>query len=305
MWYAMEFRKEVKIENAGKEIDYQSKLMSIGSCFSDNIGNKLMSSKFSILKNPQGVIFNPLALANLFTPFSENELFTKNQVAYSWHNHSSIHASDEHTLKERIISIKDAITYQLVSASHVFVTFGSAWGYRHNELDCIVANCHKMPQSEFTKELSSVSEIVTVWTEIVKQFQHINWVFTVSPVRHWKDGVRENNVSKGVLHQSIHQLLELENVNYFPAYEIVMDELRDYRFFKHDMLHPNELAVDYIWEKFGNTYFSKQTQQIISEVEKLNRMRAHNVMNPETSEVFMKEVEKQKTKVEKLLLLNQ
>lgn len=300
----MEFRKKVKIEDAGNEIVYGLELMSIGSCFSDNIGSKLANNKFSILQNPQGVIFNPIALANLFDPISSEEIFVKNEQSFSWRNHSRISESDENELFSRIQKLKESTLKQLAKASHVFVTFGSAWGYRHKELDYIVANCHKMPQSDFSKELSSVSDIVSVWTKIVEKYPNVNWIFTVSPVRHWKDGARENNVSKGVLHQSIHQLLELENVNYFPAYELVMDELRDYRFFKNDMLHPNDLAVDYIWEKFIDTYFTDKTKQVIAEVDKLNRMAAHKVLNlnSDESKLFLKELEKQKTKV--ALLVN-
>jgi hypothetical protein len=302
----MEFRKKIKIENAGNEIGYHSELLSVGSCFSDNIGRKLAERKFSILQNPQGVIFNPVALANLFEPFTSDEIFIKNQQAYSWMNHSNIMEMDENLMMDRIQHVKENTTKYLSKASHVFVTFGSAWGYKHCELNRVIANCHKMPQSDFSKELSSVSEIVSTWTDIIAKHPNINWIFTVSPVRHWKDGVRENNVSKGVLHQSIHQLLELPNVNYFSAYELVMDELRDYRFFKKDMLHPNDLAVDYVWERFCDTYFSDKTQQVISEVEKLNRMISHKVMNVDSDEskLFLEELEKQHAKVELLVDAN-
>jgi hypothetical protein len=160
-----------------------------------------------------------------------------------------------------------------------------------------------MPQTLFEKKLSSVEEIVVKWTEIIKSYPNIHWIFTVSPVRHWKDGVRENNVSKGVLHQSIHELLKLDRVSYFPSYEIVMDELRDYRFFKNDMLHPNDVAIDYVWEKFTETYFSSKTNGVIGEVEKLNRMLAHRMMGDNASEMekFEALLEKQKEKVNLLL----
>ncbi len=303
----MEFRKKIKIEDAGDQIDYQSRLMSVGSCFSDNIGSKLATNKFSILQNPQGVIFNPIALANVFESFFPKEVFAKSNKTYSWMNHSSIMEEGEKLMVTRIRQIKENTFSELANASHVFVTFGSAWGYKHKDLNRVVANCHKMPQSDFSKELSSVEEIVNIWKDLITKYSHINWIFTVSPVRHWKDGVRENNVSKGVLHQSIHQLLELENVNYFPAYELVMDELRDYRFFKNDMLHPNDLAVDYVWEKFSDAYFSDKTKLVVSEVEKLNRMQAHKVMKvgTEESKLFVEEVEKQRAKVDKLILFNQ
>lgn len=302
----MEFRKKIKIEKADNEITYDSKLISLGSCFSENIGAKLKETRFFVDQNPQGIIFNPIALAEIFRDIKEGDIFTKNQQAYSWYHHSIITEKNEKSLFDSIESNKSELTESLNKVTHVFVTFGSAWGYRHNELDSIVANCHKMPQSNFTKELSSVNEIVTAWSEVVKKYPHINWIFTVSPVRHWKDGVRENNVSKGVLHQSIHDLLEIDNASYFPSYELVMDELRDYRFFKNDMLHPNELAVDYVWERFCDTYFSDRTKQVIAEVEKLNRMSAHNVMNSdaEESKLFLLELEKQRAKVELLVRIS-
>lgn len=302
----MEFRKEVKIENAGNEIAYHSKLMSIGSCFSENIGGKLATSKFEILQNPQGIIFNPLALANIFDKFDASDIFTKNKQSFSWRHHSSISSMDESTLIESIEKRKHDVIEYLKSATHVFVTFGSAWWYRHIETNRVVANCHKMPQQDFVKELASVNQIIKSWSSILSSYPHINWVFTVSPVRHWKDGVRENNVSKGVLHQAINELIKIDNANYFPSYEIVMDELRDYRFFKSDMLHPNEIAIDYVWEKFMESYFSEKTKVTLTEVRKLNKLMSHKVMSNDSEEVRKYEelLSKQKVKVDLLLKVN-
>ncbi len=280
----MEFRKIIKIPKANFEISHQDKIVFLGSCFSEHIGNHLKEHRFDLFQNPQGIIFNPIALANVFEPFQEQEILKKESGFSSWFTHSSINELEEQNLKNKLISIKKETQEVFKHTNYAFVTFGSAWGYEHQDLKSIVANCHKAPQQIFTKKLSSVEVIVNTWREIIARYPHVEWVFTVSPVRHWKDGVRENNVSKGVLHQAIHELLDLDNVSYFPSYEILLDELRDYRFYKDDFLHPNELAISYIWERFQETFFSKSTQNLVQLVAQYNKMKQHKVMQENTSE---------------------
>lgn len=283
----MEFRKIIKIPKASFEISHQDKIVFLGSCFSEHIGNHLKEHRFDLFQNPQGIIFNPIALANVFEPFQEQEILKKEAAFSSWFAHSSINDLVEQNLKNKLISIKKESQEVFEKTKYAFVTFGSAWGYEHRDLKNMVANCHKMPQQIFTKKLSSVEVIVNIWRDIIARYPHVQWVFTVSPVRHWKDGVRENNVSKGILHQAIHELMKIENVSYFPSYEILLDELRDYRFYKDDFLHPNELAISYIWERFQETFFSKSTQNLVKLVAQYNKMKLHKVMQDNASEALV------------------
>ncbi len=292
------FRKIIKPTISKVNIDYRSKLCLLGSCFSDSIAAKLENAQFEVLSNPFGVAFNPISIANQLLDIEER-IFKSDELFRSWNYHSSIRSESKSALATLIKTKKHALLNFVKHSDVIFITFGSAWGYELKNDNRIVANCHKEPQELFTKKLLEATEIVAIWKNVFQMYPDKKWVFTVSPVRHWKDGVRENNVSKGVLHLAIDTLIKSSNVSYFPSYELVVDELRDYRFYKEDMLHPNDLAVSYIWEYFKNTYFSKKEISNVNRVEQLKRNLAHRPFDLE-SEAFKKFQNSNNLEIEKV-----
>lgn len=276
-----------------KPIEYSSKLLLLGSCFSENIGHKFKYFKFQSLSNPFGVLFHPKAIETLVVKAINEKEYVADDVFYfneQWHcfdAHSQLsHASKDQLLKT--LNSQLALTRnQIIASSHIVITLGTAWVYSLLETKKLVANCHKRPQKEFSKLLLSIEEITQSLETIIKAVQSVNVnttvVFTVSPVRHIKDGFEENTLSKSHLIAAIHSLLsnkeESDNICYFPSFEIVMDELRDYRFYKKDMLHPNETAIDYIWEKFSAVWFASKTVDTLLEVDAVQKALQHKPFN--------------------------
>ena len=276
-------------------IDYHSKILLLGSCFSENIGNKLSYYKFQSKQNPFGILFHPKAIENLISRAIKDELYTEKELTFNnerWHcldAHSSISAADKNVLLKNLNSALIHTKKQLKEATHVFITLGTSWVYRYLETNAIVANCHKIPQKEFSKELLSVAEVSKTLEQCVAVLKSINKTvsvtFTVSPVRHLKDGFIENTRSKAHLIAAIHTVINSENnTYYFPSYEIVMDELREYRFYNEDMLHPNTTAINYIWEKFVSSWFSRVTQDTMQEVETVQRGISHRPFNEKSEQ---------------------
>lgn len=296
----MKFSISVVIPSVKKLIDYKDSLIILGSCFAQNIGEKLTSNKFNTVVNPFGIIYNPISIANNLTHilnksnFKDEDLLFFNDKWLSLQHHGSYSNSNKTECLQTINQSISSSNKQLKKASYLFVTFGSAWVYEH-EKHGLVANCHKIPAKHFTKRLLEVEEIVAAYTSLIKSIKDsnadINIVFTVSPVRHAKDGLWENNLSKAVLHLSIKELTEkVDNCSYFPAYEIVMDELRDYRFFNDDLVHPTDLAVNYVWEKFSMSYFSKETIALMGNIQKIKQAATHKPFdfNSEKHQQFIK-----------------
>ena len=276
-------------------IDYHSKILLLGSCFSENIGNKLSYYKFQSKQNPFGILFHPKAIENLISRAIKDELYTEKELTFNnerWHcldAHSSISAADKNVLLKNLNSALIHTKKQLKEATHVFITLGTSWVYRYSETNAIVANCHKIPQKEFSKELLSVAEVSKTLEQCVALLKSINKTvsvtFTVSPVRHLKDGFIENTRSKAHLIAAIHTVINSENTTYyFPSYEIVMDELREYRFYNEDMLHPNTTAINYIWEKFVFSWFSREAQDTMQEVETVQRGVSHRPFNEKSEQ---------------------
>lgn len=297
----MIFRTEVNPDISPSKIDYNSTLFFIGSCFSDNIGGKVKSLKFNAITNPFGVLYNPTSVRNaleiIITKdyFTEADLENHNGLWISFYHHGSFSDVDKTTVLNRINSAIDSAHNYLKTAEHLFVTFGTARVYERKGLGNIVANCHKLPESNFTRRLLSVESIVSdysIFINLLTTFNpNINIVFTVSPVRHWKDGANGNQLSKSTLLLAINQIVENhKSASYFPSYEIVMDDLRDYRFYKSDMLHPSDEAVQYIWEKFEDSFISSQTNTIIKRVQKIINAASHRPFNPNTQQhqIFIK-----------------
>lgn len=300
----MQFRTNITIDKNDSPINYESKIMSIGSCFSENIGNLLNHYKFDTTVNPFGILFHSTAIKSVIKNAIKNKVYTESDVFYHnelWHCFEA-HSKLSHSSKETLISFLNKATLhtnnKLQAATHLVITLGTAWVYKHKKTTQIVANCHKVPQKEFSKQLLSVTEIRNDLLQIIQLAKRINpelhFVFTVSPVRHLKDGFIENQQSKAHLLTAVHQVLKVENTSYFPSYEIMMDELRDYRFYKEDMLHPNSTAINYIWEKFVNSFIDAAAIPILKEVEAVQKALQHKPFNPnsKTHQLFLKKIEK-------------
>jgi hypothetical protein len=297
------FRKEIVIPDTNLQMGYSTSMITLGSCFSDTIGDKLEKASFKISNNPFGTIFHPIALANVMKGLQSDKQLERDNYHFHWQLGGKWYGETAQELGLKTKELNDGFQADLKKAKVVMVTFGTAWGYVLNETGKVVANCHKQAQELFEKRLFTTEEILVVWKELVNKYPAVQWVFTVSPVRHWKDGVRENNVSKGILHHVIHELLNEANVHYFPAYEILLDELRDYRFYESDYLHPSQEAIDYIWKKFRKTYFSQETEGVVRKVEKLNTAQEHQLQFPNSAESkkFLASLSSQKKEVEALL----
>ena len=297
----MEFRTKIPIKEAEPKIDYESEIFLIGSCFVENIGKKLDFYKLQNLQNPFGILFHPLAIAKFFRKLKEDAMYTEKDIFQHqerWHcfdAHSSLsNPAAEVLLKDLNSTLKNAREFLQLS-SHVVITLGTAWSYFHLESEQSVANCHKVPQKSFRKELQSIEEIERALNEILEDVHQINSdaevIFTVSPVRHIKDGFVENQRSKAHLITAVHKVCEeSKKTHYFPSYELMMDELRDYRFYTEDMLHPSQTAIYYIWKRFTETWFSEDSLSILNEVENIQKGLAHRPfnLNSEAHRKFLK-----------------
>lgn len=300
----MQFTTPVTIKSK-PILDYRKTFMLLGSCFSEHIGRKLQQLHFTGTVNPYGVLYNPLSIAKGLErliekhPFENSELFEHNGLWHSWMHHGSFSDSSEEKALENINNAYNQATKLWQRTDVLFITFGSSWVYEF-EHD-VVANCHKVPAKQFTKRRLDIDEIVTTYDKLFQKIGQANpvmqIVLTVSPVRY---GIDENQTNKAVLLLAVEALCKgNEQVTYFPAYEIVNDELRDYRYYAEDMIHPSTTAVNYVWEKFGDTFFSNETKQLISEVEEVNRGLAHKPLHPDSDE-YQKFKEKLEQKIEHL-----
>lgn len=295
----MQFRTQIPISKSSSPINYDSKILSIGSCFAENMAEKFDYFKFQNETNPFGIIFNPVSIEKLFGRISKQDWFEEKDVFFHnerWHSfeaHSDLSNSDRQELLETLNKAVTETHKQLKEATHIIITFGTSWIYRNLEKDEIVANCHKVPQKQFSKELLSAEAIQKSIQNTIETIQtvnsNINFIFTISPVRHIKDGFVENQLSKSHLFTALHQVLKTHNSklithNYFPSYEIMMDELRDYRFYNEDMLHPNQIAIDYIWKLFSENYVSEESVQVMKEVDEIQKSLRHRSFNPESEQ---------------------
>ena len=306
----MQFTTKIPINRFQNTISYESKIWSLGSCFAENISEKFNYFKFQNISNPFGIIFNPVSLEKLVNrivnqiAFTEKDIFLHNDLWHCYEVHSELSNPDKEVFLNTLNKILTVTHSQIDLLTHCLITYGTSWVYRNNASGEIVANCHKVPQKQFTKELLSVETIEKSITNIVSLVHQINkkvqFIFTVSPVRHIKDGFVENNISKANLISALHSsLFHLLTSSYFPSYEILLDELRDYRFYKEDMLHPNQVAIDYIWKRFRESTISENAFEIITEVETIQKALAHKPFNPD-SESHLKFIENTQRKISNL-----
>jgi len=288
----MNFTTKIPITQNANPIDYNSKIVSFGSCFAENMGDKLLYYKFQTQVNPFGIIFNPFSIEKLIERVVLQRYFTKDDIFFfneRWHCyevHSELSDADSEVFLSKLNQILSDTQKQLQQATHIIITYGTSWVYRHIETNGIVANCHKVPQKQFSKELLSIDSIQKSIQNTVSLIATLNpkcnFIFTVSPVRHLKDGFVENQVSKAHLIAAIYATTNTkqQTLNYFPSYEIMMDELRDYRFYADDMMHPSPMAIDYIWERFAATQIDASAITTMELVQTIQKGLAHRPFNP-------------------------
>jgi len=289
------FTTKIDIQPSANKIDYASKIITLGSCFSENIGMKLQNACFDVDINPFGVLFNPASIAEAIQFLIQNKVFTQKDLflhnsLWGSYMHSTLFSDIKAASCLEKINNRLALAAQnLKNVDFLILTFGTAWIYKQAENEQVVANCHKVPAANFRRLRLSPELIVEQYKNIIAELSILNpqlkIIFTVSPVRHWKDGPTENNISKGILLQAIQEIVKTnKNTHYFPAYELVMDELRDYRFYAPDMLHPSQVAVDYIFNRFSNTFFENTTEICMNEVNQYKNALSHRPIHTETTD---------------------
>ena len=290
----MNFTTKILIEKSNNPIDYSSRILSLGSCFAENMGEKFRYFKFQNEVNPFGIIFNPVSIQGLINrvvnkyEFLEPSVFFHNDLWHCYDVHSELSNPDKDILLQNLNQLVESTHKQLLEATHVIITYGTSWVYVLKSSGEVVANCHKMPQAQFEKVLISVKDSEIYIQKTIDLIRKINpnchFIFTVSPVRHIKDGFVDNQHSKANLISALHNVvtLSLSKCNYFPSYEIMMDELRDYRFYAEDMLHPSQTAIDYIWVRFFENYISENEFPIMQQVCDIQKAMAHRPFNQNT-----------------------
>ena len=308
----MKLQTQISLKKESRNpINYQSKILLLGSCFSENIGDKLNYYKFQATQNPFGILFHPKAIEKLILNainekvYSDEDLVFQNERWHCFDAHSSLSNPDKNELLENVNSAIVSTNKKLKEATHIVITLGTSWVYRFIENDKIVANCHKIPQKKFLKELLTVDQITASLEAIVTLIKSINKnatvLLTVSPVRHLKDGFTENTQSKSHLIAAIHNIVDdRKKTHYFPSYEIMMDELRDYRFYTEDMIHPNATAINYIWEKFVTNWFSEESASTMKEIDVIQKGISHRPFNEksEDHQQFLQNLSSKKEKIQ-------
>jgi len=287
------FRTAIDIPSGNKPIDYSSKLLFFGSCFAENMGAEMLQSKFQTLINPFGILYNPFSIANSLEIlvkkklFSEHDLFEDKGVWNSFSHHSRFSHTDKVRCLENINKQIELGSNFLKKTDFLIITFGTAWVYELKKTGNVVSNCHKVPAKAFKRYRITNDEIVekcqTDFQSLINQNPNLRIILTVSPVRHIKDGLVENQLSKATLLLAAHELeREFEKVSYFPSYEIMMDDLRDYRFYADDMVHPSNLAIEYIWDKFKNCWINPKAFGTMKELDKITQAMSHKPFFPES-----------------------
>ena len=289
----MELLTKVQINPSETKIGYQDKILLLGSCFADNIGEKFGEHYFQATVNPFGTLYNPASIMKAITLSFKHDnkhyILQHNGLWHSMMHHGSFSHPDKNELLSRYNESLAIMRNALQEASTIVVTFGTSWIYQMEGM--VVANCHKIPAERFRRDCMTVGRIIDMWLPLLVQIPNKHWIFTVSPIRHIKDGLHANHLSKATLLQAIDTLIvnarglnPSSSYSYFPSYEIMLDELRDYRFYAEDMVHPSQVAVDYIWQRFVETYMTVDTQGEMRTLYQLWRDRHHRFLHPESEE---------------------
>ena len=292
----MNFQTSVELPAGMPSVSHADHILLMGSCFAENIGRQLMDAGFQLDLNPFGILYNPLSVSSALREIIRNKEFNKQDLfAYKdlWHSpmhHGSFSAfTPEETLNTINSRLHHAYKKQ-PELNWLMVTMGTAYVYKQKESGQVVANCHQLPESHFLRYRLSVEEIVEDYTALITEMSarnpELKWLFTVSPIRHIRDGMHAHQLSKSTLLLAIDRLMQRypQVTCYFPSYEIVLDELRDYRFYADDMVHPSTLTVNYLWERFSETFFTPETQSLIKECETIRKAIAHKPFHPESEE---------------------
>lgn len=301
------FITPVEVLRSKMEITHECPILLIGSCFAENIGRRLVENKFDCLLNPFGVLYNPMSIAEAIRQIiagrhydgASPELMEHGGLWHSLMHHSSFSAETREECLMRINKPLNEAHAFLPKARLILITFGTSYVYRHREKGMVVGNCHKLPERTFTRERLTTEEIVAEYTvlinRLVQENPDVHLLFTVSPIRHLRDGLHANQLSKATLLLAIDRLCQLmpERCSYFPAYEIMMDELRDYRFYADDMMHPSPLAIEHIWRHFADVFFPPQTKKFLQTWEEIRQALSHRPFNPESESYkqFLSQIE--------------
>ena len=279
----MNFKLNFEIQPSDFSIQHGDGIIFLGSCFSDEIALKAKNSGMKVALNPFGTVFHPTLLSRFIREsivgVEQERVFLRNDIYLSWDANSTVFNFSKEELNVKLKALRNDFVSNLKISKVVYITFGTAWGYRLIKNDQLVANCHKLPSVKFEKELSEINVLYSEWIQTIKLIKSVNptieIVFTVSPVRHIRDGLIENNQSKAILIELVRMLtLDFEN-HYFPSYEIVIDELRDYRFYKLDRIHPSEEAIEYVWKSFEKMYFDEKTILLNQKVSNFRKSLSH------------------------------
>jgi hypothetical protein len=308
----MNLRTTFSIDPSPHKITYADRVIFIGSCFASSIGTRMETGKMAVMINPAGTVYNPVSVCNTLNTITDGKEFTIDDLHFhdgiwlSFFHYTDFSSEDPEKALEKINrKLKEASDF-LKKSAFLFITLGTARIYRWKKTGLVVSNCHKIPSEQFSSELLSVKEIVNLWA---KQLDRLNSlcpdlrvIFTISPVRHWKDGAHGNQVSKSILFLSVEELLKHSSKpQYFPAYELLMDDLRDYRFYDEDMIHPSSAAINYIWEAFSGSYFDKNTMKIWHEAVRITKACNHrfNADNLTKKKIFAEKILTQIHEIEK------
>ncbi len=292
----MDFHAEFFPKTFPVKINHRQKLLLVGSCFTEQIGNKLSQHKFSVLENPNGILFNPVSICHAVSSYAAgkgylaDDLFYYNELWGSWKHHTKFSSIDKDKALDAINYSQQKANEYIKDTDWILLTLGSAFVYEDTaendtgNYENVVANCHKVPADKFNRRLLDTAEIKTVLSSMMHAVKKINpavkFIFTISPVRHLREGFIENNRSKAALIQAVHSIVNELDCFYFPAYELVIDDLRDYRFYAEDMVHPNYAATNYVWEKFIATCIDESSQQLMKEIAVIVAARNHKAFNP-------------------------
>ena len=307
----MKFRTEIEITSLGVKIGYENRVLALGSCFAAHIARKLAGAKFRVAENPSGILFNPLSIAAAIRCYADPAPVTRGELGFDgevWHHfgfHGDFSAPTADEALQKMNAARQAGADALRTADRIVLTFGTAWVYKLKSSGKDVSNCHRLPEKMFDRQLLTVGEIVAEWKSLLlslwKQNPELKILFTVSPIRHWKDGAHGNQLSKATLLLAIDALQKEfpEHTAYFPAYEIMMDELREYRFYADDMLHPSTTAIEYIWERFTGSMLSPDSLSILKEWKDIQKAINHKPFQPE-SEAYKRFISQTLLKMERL-----
>lgn len=306
----MKFRTIIQLPEYSFRIGHRQHMLMLGSCFTENIGQKLKNHKFNLEINPFGVIYNPASVLNCLqriqngSPYTESELSHDGRMYFSYAHYTRFSHPDKQECLRRINQSLEAAHKQMQVSRTWLITFGTSWVFRHKDSGKIVANCHKQAAKQFNREVLEIEDIVTSWADFMAQafsaMPGLKVLFTLSPVRHLKDGMIGNQRSKARLLIAIEKLCaRFPDATYFPAYEILMDDLRDYRFYTSDLLHPDSQAVAYLWEQFGQAFFSKDTMALNRRIARINKAMAHRQEGSDIK-AHQQFAKKMRTEVERL-----